>query len=125
MIKLASIEGVFTTLKTLYPFLVLTGQCKWTEQKLAGLVSTLSKIGESLQFITEGALIGRYRPSRCGRRGRHSLDATRVHLAIFLNSTSLRIQTSSRRHTYFECSQSGFQRNVKTKSREETSHLSI
>ena len=59
--KLASIEGVYDTEDTLQlPGVDWSMEVDRAEAGRLGL--DISKIGESLQFITEGALIGRYRP---------------------------------------------------------------
>ena len=59
--KLASIEGVYDTEDTL-PLPGVDWSMEVDRAEAGRLGLDISKIGESLQFITEGALIGRYRP---------------------------------------------------------------
>ena len=97
--KLASIEGVYDTEDTL-PLPGVDWSMEVDRAEAGRLGLDITKIGESLQFITEGALIGRYRP----------LDVDdEVDIRLRYPSSSrdlsqldiLRIQTSSRRYTYF------------------------
>lgn len=59
--KLASIEGVYDTEDTL-PLPGVDWSMEVDRAEAGRLGLDISKIGESLQFVTEGALIGRYRP---------------------------------------------------------------
>ena len=59
--KLASIEGIYDTEDTL-PLPGVDWSMEVDRAEAGRLGLDITKIGESLQFITEGALIGRYRP---------------------------------------------------------------
>lgn len=59
--KLASIEGVYDTEDTL-PLPGVDWSMQVDREEAGRLGLDISKIGNSLQFITEGTLIGRYRP---------------------------------------------------------------
>ena len=59
--KLASIEGVYDTEDTL-PLPGVDWSMEVDRAEAGRLGLDISKIGDSLQFVTEGALIGRYRP---------------------------------------------------------------